>query len=77
MCNEKHGSLKLTRNTVFQKSTFYKVQRHYNRKEDKMEYMKMKWKDIEEFAISGIVILTCMAIGWAVVVGGLWMLGVL
>ena len=37
----------------------------------------MSWKNIEEFAISGIVILTCMAIGWAVVVGGLWMLGVL
>ena len=37
----------------------------------------MSWKDIEEFAVSGIVILTCMAIGWAVVVSGLWILGVL
>ena len=37
----------------------------------------MSWRDIEEFAISGLVVLGCMAIGWAVVVGGLWMLGVL
>ena len=28
----------------------------------------MTWRDIEDFAVSGIVILTCMAIGWAVVV---------
>lgn len=39
--------------------------------------VKMSWKDIEDFAVSGIVILTCMAIGWAVCVVGLGILGVL
>ena len=34
-------------------------------------------KDIEEFAVRSLILLTGMAIGWAVVVGGLWLLGVL
>ena len=34
-------------------------------------------KDIEEFAVRSLILLTGMVIGWAVVVGGLWLLGVL
>lgn len=74
--NEKHGSLMPIRNTVLQKSGLNKAQKHYNRKGNKMK-VKMSWKDIEDFAVSGIVILTCMAIGWAVCVVGLGLLGVL
>lgn len=34
-------------------------------------------KKIEDFAVSSLIMLTCMAIGWAVVVVGLSLLGVL
>ena len=34
-------------------------------------------KDLENFAINSLIMLTCMAGGWAVVVSGLWLLGVL
>ena len=37
----------------------------------------MKMKDVEEFAAYSLILLTGMAIGWAVVVSGLWLLGVL
>ena len=37
----------------------------------------MTWKNIEEFAIYGLILLLCAAIGWAVVVVGLSLLGVL
>lgn len=37
----------------------------------------MKMKDVEEFAENTLIVLTCMAVGWAVCVGGLWLLGVL
>ena len=37
----------------------------------------MSWKDIEEFAVSGIVILTCMALGWTICVVGLGAMGLL
>ena len=34
-------------------------------------------KDIEEFAVYSLILLGCMAVGWTIVVSGLWMLGVL
>lgn len=37
----------------------------------------MSWKNIEEFAVSSLILLGAMAIGWAVVVIGLGALGVL
>lgn len=37
----------------------------------------MKMKDIEEFAVNGLIVLGVMAISWAVCVVGLWALGVL
>lgn len=37
----------------------------------------MKWREIEEFAINMLVIMCLMVCGWAVVVIGLSMMGVI
>ena len=34
-------------------------------------------KDLEEFAVWSLILLGAMAVGWAVTVAGLWILGVL